>query len=198
MAAEADAEPGSRGKTVAEHRRSLILGAGGAGKSRLARQMAEVLGVPIIHLDRHFWNPGWVETERKEWASTVVELSSGDAWVMDGNYGGTISLRLPRAEAVVLLDPPVWQCIWGIYERSTIRRAQARPDLAEGCEEQLPDWDFFRFVLTYKWRSRGRVLGKIAAEPHVELYHLKSRRAAHRFLAALRAAVRTHSGRDAT
>ena len=46
-------------------RRWLILGAGGAGKSRLAREMAELLGLPVIHLDRHFWNPGWVETDRK-------------------------------------------------------------------------------------------------------------------------------------
>ena len=66
----------------------MIVGAGGAGKSRLAREMAELLDLPIIHLDRHFWNPGWVEPDRKGWRRKVVELSSRDAWVMDGNYGG--------------------------------------------------------------------------------------------------------------
>ena len=50
--------------------------------------MAELLDLPIIHLDRHFWNPGWVEPDRKGWRRKVVELSSRDAWVMDGNYGG--------------------------------------------------------------------------------------------------------------
>ena len=167
----------------------MIVGAGGAGKSRLAREMAALLGLPIIHLDRHFWNPGWVETDRKEWANKVVELSSRDAWVMDGNYGGTISVRLPRAEAAVLLDLPVWQCLWGIFRRSTVYRREARPDLADGCEEQLPDWAFIKFVMMYKWRSRPKILRRIAAEPHVRLYHLKSRRAACRFMDELRQAV---------
>ena len=148
--------------------------------------MAEILDLPIIHLDRHFWNPGWVESDREEWAHRVVELASDDEWVMDGNYGGSIHLRLPRAEAAVLLDLPVWQCMWGIYRRSTLYRRQARPDLAEGCEEQLPDWGFVWFVLKYKWASRPTVLEKIAAEPHVKLYHLKSRRAVGRFVEGLR------------
>ena len=169
----------------------MILGAGGAGKSRLAREMAELLGLPVIHLDRHFWNPGWVETDRKEWAHKVIELSSRDAWVMDGNYGGTISLRLARAEAAVMLDLPVWRCLWGIFRRSIVYRRESRPDLAEGCEEQLPDWAFIRWVLMYKWRSRPKVLRKIAAEQHVRLYHLKSRRAARQFMNELSdAAVR--------
>jgi adenylate kinase family enzyme len=44
----------------------LVLGTGGAGKSRLSREMAEILNLPIIHLDRHYWNPGWVERERDD------------------------------------------------------------------------------------------------------------------------------------
>ncbi len=89
-------EPGTPKASVVGCRRWLIVGAAGAGKSRLAREMAELLDLPIIRLDRHFWNPGWVETDRRKWAHKVVELSSRDAWVMDGNYGGSISLRLPR------------------------------------------------------------------------------------------------------
>ena len=179
--------------SIAGYRRWLIVGASGGGKSRLAREMAELLGLPVIHLDRHFWKPGWVETDRKEWTDKVAELSSQDAWVMDGNYGGTMSLRLRRAEVAVLLDLPVWQCLWGIFRRSTLNRGESRPDLPEGCEEQLPDRWFIKFVATYKWRSRPKVLRKIAAEPHVKLYHLKSRRAARQFMNELRDAVRVET-----
>ena len=191
--AEAGAEPGTPRDSAAGYRRWLIVGSAGAGKSVLAREMAELLGLPIIHLDRHNWNPGWVATDRKEWTQKVVELISRDTWVMDGNYGGSISLRLPRAEAVVLLDLPVWQCLWGIFRRSTLYRKEPRPDLPEGCEEQLPDWAFIGFVLTYKWRSLPKVLRKIAGEPHVRLYHLKSRGAARRFMDELRDAVKVET-----
>ncbi len=27
--------------------------------------------LPIIHLDQHFWKPGWVEPDRKEWNRNV-------------------------------------------------------------------------------------------------------------------------------
>ncbi len=168
------------------YRRWLILGGSGAGKSKLASEMAELLGLPLIHLDRHFWSPGWVEPDRKQWADKVIELSSRDAWIMDGNYSGSISLRLPRAEAAVLLDLPVWQCLWGIFRRGIIYRGRSRPDLADGCEEHFPDWAFIRYVVTYKWRSRPKVLRKIAAERHVTLYHLKSRHDVRHFLNALR------------
>lgn len=176
-------------------RRWLILGASGGGKSILAREVAALLGLPIIHLDQHFWSPGWVEPNREEWGQRVVELSSQDAWVMDGNYSGSLSLRLPRAEVAVLLDLPVWQCLWGVFRRSTLYRGETRPDLAEGCEEQLPDWAFIRYVLTYKWRSRPKVLRKIAAEPQVRLYHLKSRRAVRQFMNELRDAVQVETTR---
>ena len=49
-------------------RRWLILGSGGAGKSTFARRLGALLDLPVIHLDRHYWNPGWVETEKDAWA----------------------------------------------------------------------------------------------------------------------------------
>jgi len=189
MTPEAEKESRAPKDSVAGCRRWLIVGASGAGKSRLAREMGELLALPVIHLDRHFWSSGWVEPDRQQWARQVEELSSGDAWIMDGNYGGSIALRLPRAEVAVMLDPPVWQCLWGILRRSTIYRGESRPDMAEGCEERLPYWAFIRYVLTYKWRSRPRVLERVAAESHVRFYHLKSRRAARRFMSDLRDAV---------
>ena len=189
------AEPGSPKNSVAGYRRWLIVGGSGGGKSTLAREMSELLGLPIVHLDPHFWSPGWVEPDRREWNRKVAQLSSEDAWIMDGNYGGSIDRRLPRAEAAVLLDPPVWQCLWGVFKRSIRHRGKTRPDLAEGCEEHLPDWGFLRYVLTYKWRSRPKVLRKIAAQPHVKLYHLKSRRAARRFMNELRDAVNVGTAR---
>ena len=46
--------------------RILVIGCPGAGKSTLSRQLGEKLGLPVIHLDRLFWKPGWVESTREE------------------------------------------------------------------------------------------------------------------------------------
>lgn len=74
-------------------RRWLVLGAGGAGKTRLAVELGRVLELPVIHLDRHYWGPGWVEPSHAEFDETVVRLASGLAWTIDGNYSRTLHLR---------------------------------------------------------------------------------------------------------
>jgi adenylate kinase family enzyme len=135
-------------------KRILIVGPSGAGKSTLAGVVGERLGLPVVHLDRFFWNPGWVQTEQPVLRERVAEAVSGDAWVMDGNYSHTLDLRLPRADAVIWLDLPrriyfpraVWRAIKG-YGRS-------RKDLGPGCPERidvpfLQDW-----VWTYPTRAR--------------------------------------------
>ena len=167
----------------------MILGSSGAGKTRFAIELGRILRLPLIHLDRHYWHPGWTEPSRDDWSRKVVELSAPEEWVMDGNYSGTLDLRLVRAEAVALLDFPTWRCLQGIYARSIFRASRVRPDLAEGCEEKLPDPNFLRFVLTYKWRTRPKVLRRIAAAPAVHLDHLRSRRQARKFLDELEAGV---------
>lgn len=161
-------------------RRWLVLGAGGAGKSRFALELGALLDLPVVHLDRHFWQPNWVEPARDEWHAAVERLAARDAWVMDGNYSGSLTLRLPRAEVAILLDPPVWQCLYGIFRRSW--SGEPRADLPEGCDEQTPDPEFVRYVATYRWRSRPKVIERISAAEHVRFHHLRSRAEARRFL----------------
>ena len=60
-------------------RRWLIVGSSGAGKSSLAVTMSQILGLPVIHLDKNYWKSGWVESDRKEWAEKVEKLIEGDA-----------------------------------------------------------------------------------------------------------------------
>src|SRR5262245_19550670 len=86
--------------------RIMIIGGPGTGKSTLARRVAERLGLPVVHLDRHYWSLGWVAPEAAAWRCRVAELAGAEAWVMDGNYSGTFDLRLPRAQALIWLDLP--------------------------------------------------------------------------------------------
>ena len=167
----------------------MVLGAGGAGKSTLAVQLGRILKLPVVHLDVHYWRPGWVVPEPQVWDRQLSALVAQDEWVMDGNYGRTIELRLPRAEAVILLDPPTIQCLWGAIQRGLATPSTRRPDLADGCSERPPSPDFLRYIANYKRKSRPRVFEKVSRFPEVPLIHLRSRRAAARFLDGVAARV---------
>lgn len=133
--------------------RILILGCPGAGKSTLARELGEILDLPVIHLDREYWNPGWVETPSGEWETRMADLVRREKWIMDGNYGSTLAMRLARADGVVFLDYPRWLCMVRVIRR--IMGKKHRPDMTPGCSEYW-DREFLRFVWGFKRKGRLR------------------------------------------
>jgi adenylate kinase family enzyme len=161
-------------------RRVLVVGSAGAGKTTFAVRLAEVLGLPVIHLDAEYWRPGWQHTPADEWPARVDDLTARDRWVMDGNYGATLERRLARAEAVVFLDVPRLTCIRRVIVRSWRYRGRPGPGLPAGCPERL-EWQFLMWVWNYERRSRGRVVSLLSASG-LPVVHMRGRREADRWL----------------
>jgi adenylate kinase family enzyme len=139
-------------------KRVLVIGSGGSGKSTFARRLGEMLRLEVIHLDKIYWHPGWVETPREEWLRKVDELCRGESWVMDGNYSGTLDRRLEACDTVVFLDLPRTLCLRRVLKRMLTYRKSVRPDMTEGCPERL-SLKFLRWVWNYPTKSRPKVLG---------------------------------------
>jgi adenylate kinase family enzyme len=166
-------------------RRVIVIGSGGAGKSTLARWLGEILGLPVIHLDVEHWRPGWVEPPKEEWRRRVGELVTGESWVMDGNYGGTMEARMAACDAVIFLDLPRALCVWRVFKRVVTYRKNTRPDMAEGCHEKL-DFKFLLWVWGYPKRTRPKVVRLLEAHRGTkEIFWLRSRAEVEDFLARL-------------
>ena len=154
--------------------RILIIGCSGSGKSTLARRLGEQLQLPIIHLDQHYWQPGWVESEKAVWETKVKELVAQPSWVMDGNYSGTFHLRFPRADTVIFLDMPTYKSFWRVLKRTYRYHGRTRPDMPENCPERV-DRKFWHYVLTYNLTRRKGILKKLEAEKErMQIVHLRS------------------------
>jgi adenylate kinase family enzyme len=143
-------------------RRILVIGPGGAGKSTFARRLGERTGLPVVHLDALYWRPGWVKTPDDEWRATVAELLARDAWILDGNYSGTLDLRLAACDTVFFLDLPRRVCLPAVVARRIRFVGRVRPDCAPGCPEKL-DLGFLEWIWTYPAKRRPKVLAKLAA-----------------------------------
>lgn len=141
-------------------KRVMIIGSGGAGKSTLARKLGAVTGIDIVHLDRLFWQPGWVSISKEELAEKVKCILLQDTWIIDGNFSGTMDLRMDAADTIIYLDLPSVVCIWSIMKRWLMYRNKSRPDMTEGCSEKI-DWEFFNWVLTFRRRNRKLILERL-------------------------------------
>ena len=160
----------------------LVIGSCGAGKSVFSRRLGEIAGLPVIHLDRHYWRPGWTEPTKDVWQSQVEELLKGDEWIIDGNYGGTMDIRLASCDTAVFLDFPRHLCTWRVIKRSIYYRGRNRPDLADGCPEKI-DLPFIKWTWNYPTRSRPRVVARLeSVKDRVDLVTLRNVKEVEEFL----------------
>jgi adenylate kinase family enzyme len=166
--------------------RVLVIGSGGSGKTTVARELADVLRLPLVHLDALYWRPGWTPTPPHEWKEVVARLILEPRWVMDGNYGGTLDMRLKACSAVVFLDLPRHVCLWRVVGRSFRYRGRTRPDVAPGCAERLT-WEFVEWVWTYPKRRRANILERLKKLGDKRVFVLSSQRDVDQFLRDLHA-----------
>ena len=138
----------------------MVIGSAGAGKSTFSRKLGDKLNKEVIHLDKIFWKPNWEATEREQWTKIIKELSSRDSWIIDGNYGSTLEIRMKNADTIIFLDFPRNLCMFRVIKRRYMYMNKKRSDMAEGCKEKL-DKEFLKWVWNYPKVERPQVLSLI-------------------------------------
>ena len=147
--------------------RVIILGRGASGKSTLARRLGQITNLPVIELDKLFWQPGLLATPRESWTNVQQQLAAREQWIMDGDLGpyDAVEARLERADTIIILDFSLLRCAWRAMRRSRERA------------------DFWRWVITYRRKYLPRLLHAIARHaPKATLVILKGPGAVERFL----------------
>ncbi|MGA7490238.1 MAG: topology modulation protein [Xanthobacteraceae bacterium] len=164
-------------------RRVMVVGCAGAGKTTLARKLAQALSLPLIHLDFYYWRPGWQLPASGEWREQIIALAAAPEWIMDGNYSNTYDVRMPRADALVWLDYARSVCLRRVLLRTLAGYGRTRPDLPESCPERF-DISFMRYVWDFPEKHRPRIVARIERfGGHLRIARLGNDRDAHEFLA---------------
>ncbi len=160
----------------------MITGCGGAGKSTFSLALSEKLGLPVYHLDKYYWRD-WKETPAEEWKRTVTDIADKDEWIIDGNYSGTLDIRLKRADTLIFLDYSTFTCLKGAIKRIIKHKGTVRPDMGEGCVERF-DLSFIMWIIGFRGKPRRRLM-KLIKEygSEVNVVILKNRKSANDFLA---------------
>ena len=165
--------------------RIMIIGCGGAGKSTLARQLGEKTGLPVVHLDQIWWEPGhWQHMSREEFDARLMAELEKPRWILDGNFNRTLEARLQKCDTVIYLDLPRIVCMKSWIGRVIRNWGTARPDTAEGCCEWF-DPEMAKWIWKFNKQNRKRYLQLLNGLEGKQIFIFRSRQKVNRFLEKL-------------
>ena len=164
--------------------RILIIGCSGSGKSTLARALKDKLGLPVVHLDQLWWQPGWEHVSREKFDERLDLALTMDRWIIDGNFSRTMPQRLGRCDTVIYLDFSRRECLLGLAQRLAGNWGKVRPDMVPGCPERF-DWEFVKWIWNFNRNNRSRNYAWLDQAKQAKIIVLKNRREVDAFLQTL-------------
>lgn len=157
----------------------IIIGSPGSGKSTFARSLHEITDIPLYHLDMLYWNADRTTVPKEVFRERLDQVMKNDAWIIDGNYNGTMEVRLQKCDTVIFLDYPCNVCVAGIKSRI----GKVRSDIP-WVEHEL-DRDFLSFVIDFEKESKPKILGLFEKYPEKTVITFHSRDEAEQYLKKL-------------
>lgn len=158
----------------------IVIGCPGSGKSTFSRVLHELTSLPIYHLDLLKWNSDKTTVSKEVFLERLQNVLVLDRWIIDGNYGSSIELRMKECDTIFFLDYPVEVCIDGIKQR------QGKPRSDMPWIETEDDEEFLEFIKNYNTQSRPKVIELLNNNPQKDIVIFKSRKEADDFLNNLR------------
>ena len=145
-------------KEIYNFKKISIIGCPGSGKSTLSVQLAKILNLEVIHLDKVYWKPYWVNISKEEFDEKHDEILKKESFILDGNYNRTISKRLEKCDLVIYLDYDSQVCIDSYIQR--VKDGSIKDFITENCVETL-DEDFNNYISSYNEKNRENNYKKI-------------------------------------
>lgn len=169
--------------------RVVVVGTSGCGKSRVARELAQLLGQRYVELDELYWAPGWQGKPEEEFRRLVIASAAAPRWVVDGNYSRMRDVLWARATTIIWLNFGFFTVFLRVLRRA-VHRILTQEPLWHGNRESVARAFFSRdsillWMLTTFHRRRREYTALRASSryPHLAWIELRRPSEATRLLA---------------
>lgn len=151
--------------------KAIIIGCPGAGKSTFARILSDKTHLPLYYLDMLWHKPNRTTVDRNIFDKKLKEIVLKDKWIIDGNYGRTLEMRIQSCEAIFLLDFPVEECLAGAESRIGKQRVDM-PWIETEFDEEFRQWiiDFPKNELPIVYE----LLDRYKSEKSIYVFHSRA------------------------
>lgn len=162
-------------------KRILVIGSPGAGKTYFSKKLAQILSLPLIHMDNLYWNEKKESITREELINKLNPYLKQDKWIIDGNYHHTLELRLKYATDVFFLNLSRKECIQGILERVDQKRDDIPWIETKEDAEELIKW-----TESYEERTKDEEIALLNKNKHIVVHTFSSRKEVNDYLNSLK------------
>ncbi len=160
--------------------RVIVIGCPGSGKSTFSKSLHNATGLPLYHLDMMNWNADGTNVPKCTFMERLHLVLEKESWIIDGNYGSTMELRMQFCDTVFFLDYPLDICIDGIKSR----KGRERTDIPCATLED-EDNEFMEFINNYNSVSRPVVMELLHKYSHKRIIVFQDRSEANEYLSQI-------------
>ena len=170
-----------KGKAL-EYKKIIVIGCPGSGKSVFSGELHKITGLPLYHMDMLYWNEDKTPVPKDVFHQRLRHAMASEKWIIAGNYGSTMQLRLEKCDTVFFLDYPLDICLAGVRERA----GKPRSDMPWTEDPEHEDEEFISFIKSYNSKSRPVITELLGKYPNKNIVIFKQRSDADEFLSALK------------
>lgn len=158
----------------------IVIGCPGSGKSTFSKALHDATGLSLYHLDMMKWNADGTNVPKCTFMERLNQALEKECWIIDGNYGSTMELRMQFCDTVIFLDYPLDICIDGIKSRKGKKRTDI-PFIPPDDEDN----EFVEFINNYNSASRPIVMELLHKYSHKRIIIFEDRNEANEFLSQI-------------
>lgn len=126
-----------------------IVGCPASGKTYLAQKLAQILNIPVYHLDQLFWGGQTLVTD-EEFFNKQKYILQKDMWIAEGDflYSKSYDYRLSKADTIIFFSLPKALVFQRLLKRLIIYFNKLRPDLGNTSRFHI-DWNLVKYIWNY-------------------------------------------------